>query len=120
MLLHLFFLFLLSLTPGTFLSGLLPFKNVPGVNNLNFALGFTASRGFFPLALHAGLFVVLSTTCFSEDAFLLNLAIKTFQCGFKRFALTDSDFRHQESPLSWPVLRNQVYSFLVCSGFCAD
>lgn len=84
-------------------------KNIPRINDLTSALGFTASRGLFPLTLHTRLFVVLSTTSLRQDAVLLNLAIKAFQCSFKRLILADSDYRHQESPLSRPVLRKGLF-----------
>ena len=63
-----------------------------------FVGAFSSSRSFFSFAFSAWFFVVLPATSFSENAILLDLAIKTLQGSLKRFVIADFDFRHQGFP----------------------
>jgi hypothetical protein len=63
---------------------------------------------FFFLSFDARLLVMLSTARFSQDAILLNLAVETFECRFKRLVFADFDFRHQGSPPCGLFLRCTV------------
>lgn len=85
-------------------------------SSLTPALHFAATCGLFTFAFHAGLFEVFPSACFRKDAVLLNFAVKAFQSGLKRLILADSNFRHQESPLSWPVCKGKTVAYMsICS-----
>ena len=60
------------------------------------------SCGGFSFPFDTRFLVVFSTSRFSQNAILLNLAIKTLESGLKRFTFTDFDFRHQVSPPHGP------------------
>ena len=48
--------------------------------------------GFFLLAFHARLFVVLTTPCLSQDSVLLDALVKALEGGFEVLAIADDDF----------------------------
>jgi len=61
-------------------------------NLLTFAHGFAPFSRFFSFSFNARLFEMFSATSFSQYAVLLNLAVETLQCCFKRVIFTDFDF----------------------------
>ena len=63
-----------------------------GCKLLTFSHGFAPFSRFFSFSFYARLFVMLSATSFSQNTILLNLAVETFQCCFKRVIFTDFDF----------------------------
>src|SRR5579883_491953 len=56
--------------------------------------GFSLLRCFLLLAFDAWLLIVFAATRFSQDAILLNLAIKAFQGSLERLVLANFNFRH--------------------------
>ena len=82
---------------------------------------FSLSRGFFSFAFNAWFFVVFSATNFGENAILLNLTIKTFQGGLKRFVIADFDFRHQGFPPLVACIQNiEILSNSYTSWICGE
>ena len=56
---------------------------------------------------------MLSTARFGQNAFLLNLAVETFERRFKGLVFADFDFRHQGSPPCGLFLRCTVCISLI-------